>query len=32
MPKKMKSRLKEVVETGGEENLANLIHYYASQQ
>ena len=32
MPKKMKSRLKEVVETGGEQNLEYLIHYYASQQ
>ena len=32
MPKKMKSRLEEVMETEGEDGLAALINYYASQQ
>ena len=32
MPKKMKSRLEEVMETEGEGGLAALINYYASQQ
>ena len=32
MPKKMKSRLEEVMETEGENGLAALINYYASQQ
>ena len=32
MPKKMKSRLEEVMETEGEDGFAALIHYYASQQ
>ncbi len=32
MPKKMKSRLEEVMETEGDEGLAALINYYASQQ
>jgi len=32
MPKKMKSRLKDVMETAGEDGLTDLIHYYASQQ
>ena len=32
MPKKMKSRLKEVMETAGEDGLADIINYYASQQ
>lgn len=32
MPKKMKSRLEEVMEAEGENGLAALINYYASQQ
>ena len=32
MPKKMKSRLNEVMETEGEDGLSALINYYASQQ
>ncbi len=32
MPKKMRSRLKDVHETTGEDGLTDLIHYYASQQ
>ena len=32
MPKKMKSRLKDVFQTNGEDGLADLVHYYASQQ
>ena len=32
MPKKMKSRLQDVAESGGMESLGDLIHYYASQQ
>ena len=32
MPKKMKSRLEDVVESTGKEGLHDLIHYYASQQ
>ena len=32
MPKKMKSRLKEVMETEGDAGLAALIDYYASRQ
>lgn len=32
MPKKMKSRLEEVMETEGDAGLAALINYYASQQ
>ena len=32
MPKKMKSRLEDVMETEGEGGLAALINYYASQQ
>ncbi len=32
MPKKMKSRLEEIMETEGEKGRAALLHYYASQQ
>ena len=32
MPKKMKSRLEDVIETAGEDGIMDLINYYASQQ